>query len=53
MLKTKIERPYEELRDYAVAARRTPLDHQHFVSQYPVPGMRTVADEREIVRPSL
>jgi len=48
VLKTKIERPYEELRDYAVAARRTLLDHQHFVNQHPVPAMRTEEDEREI-----
>jgi len=48
VLKTKIERPYEELRDYAVAARRTILDHQHFMSQHPVPAMRTDADELEV-----
>ena len=40
ILKTRSERPYEELRDFAISARQTLKQHQAFIQKHPLPNMR-------------
>lgn len=47
-LKTKSERPYEELRTYALSARKTIKAHQKFLQDHPMPHMRSVDDEEAL-----
>lgn len=47
-LKTKSERPYEELRDFALSARRTLKEHQAFLSKHPLTQMRSPEDEAAV-----
>jgi len=46
-LQTRGERPYEELRDFALSARRTIKDHQQFLRDYTMPNMRPIQGEDE------
>ena len=47
-LKTRVERPFEELRDYALYARRTVKAHQAFIREHPMPKMRSNDDEEAL-----
>lgn len=48
ILKTRSERPYEELRDFALSARRTLKDHQQFLEKHPLAKMRSQDDEEAV-----
>ncbi|KAJ9662202.1 hypothetical protein H2198_001553 [Neophaeococcomyces mojaviensis] len=50
VLKTRSERPYEELRDFALSACRTVKTHQRFLRDHPMPNMRpnNVEDEAAV-----
>lgn len=47
-LKTKSERPWEELRDFALSTRKTIKAHQAFMQEHPLPRMRSDADEEAL-----
>lgn len=48
ILKTRSERPYEELRDFALSARKTLKEHQAFFSKHPLIKMRSPDDEAAV-----